>query len=268
MPTIRIHDWTKEQLEAVREAESHSSYDSVVKALLRDWKLAQAVGEEVHRDYAEGETIATAVPEKRFDTLTALGEIESPEKGIMFLWCPNCGNEIAHIDAEGPLRLSVFETQCQQCLTELDHHAIVVVEIGYPVEEKSVDGELLNDLRACIIDYWNRTLVDIGQGSVDADVDEEYLVYQIFEYAQTFDWHWPRELATVTLVPGETYHNRATDELVTIQEALDDYQTKLGAYRASIRAADGSTEEESETTLEPETVRELLCNRDLYLTHK
>lgn len=36
MPTIRIQDWTKEQLEAIREEEDHTSLDSVIKSLLKE----------------------------------------------------------------------------------------------------------------------------------------------------------------------------------------------------------------------------------------
>ncbi|MDL0145561.1 hypothetical protein PNP83_11140 [Halobacterium salinarum] len=34
MPTIKINEWTKEQLEEIKEDEEHSSFDSVVKSLI------------------------------------------------------------------------------------------------------------------------------------------------------------------------------------------------------------------------------------------
>jgi len=36
MPTIKVHDWTKEQLEDIKEEEEHSSFDSVIKSLLKE----------------------------------------------------------------------------------------------------------------------------------------------------------------------------------------------------------------------------------------
>jgi len=36
MPTIKVHDWTKEQLDDIKDEEEHSSYDSVIKSLLKE----------------------------------------------------------------------------------------------------------------------------------------------------------------------------------------------------------------------------------------
>ena len=36
MPTIKVHDWTKEELDEIKEQEEHSSYDSVIKTLLKE----------------------------------------------------------------------------------------------------------------------------------------------------------------------------------------------------------------------------------------
>jgi hypothetical protein len=36
MPTIKVNDWTKEQLEEIKENEDHSSFDSVIKSLLKE----------------------------------------------------------------------------------------------------------------------------------------------------------------------------------------------------------------------------------------
>ena len=36
MPTIRIQDWTKEQLEEIKIREEHTSMDSVIKSLLKE----------------------------------------------------------------------------------------------------------------------------------------------------------------------------------------------------------------------------------------
>lgn len=36
MPMIRVQDWTKEQLEDIKEEEDHTSLDSVIKTLLKE----------------------------------------------------------------------------------------------------------------------------------------------------------------------------------------------------------------------------------------
>lgn len=36
MPMIRVQDWTKEQLEEIKDEEDHTSLDSVIKTLLKD----------------------------------------------------------------------------------------------------------------------------------------------------------------------------------------------------------------------------------------
>lgn len=41
MPTIKLKEWTKEQLEEIKEEEEHSSFDSVVKSLLKEREYSQ-----------------------------------------------------------------------------------------------------------------------------------------------------------------------------------------------------------------------------------
>jgi predicted CopG family antitoxin len=36
MPTIRVQDWTKEQLEEIKAEEEHTSMDSVIKSLIKE----------------------------------------------------------------------------------------------------------------------------------------------------------------------------------------------------------------------------------------
>ena len=38
MPTVKIKDWTKEKLDDIKEEEEHSSYDSVIKSLIKEYK--------------------------------------------------------------------------------------------------------------------------------------------------------------------------------------------------------------------------------------
>jgi hypothetical protein len=36
MPMIRVQEWTKEQLEEIKDEEDHTSLDSVIKTLLKE----------------------------------------------------------------------------------------------------------------------------------------------------------------------------------------------------------------------------------------
>lgn len=36
MPTIKVNDWTKDQLKDIKDEEDHSSFDSVIKSLLKE----------------------------------------------------------------------------------------------------------------------------------------------------------------------------------------------------------------------------------------
>jgi len=36
MPMIRVQDWTKDQLEEIKDDEDHTSLDSVIKSLLKE----------------------------------------------------------------------------------------------------------------------------------------------------------------------------------------------------------------------------------------
>jgi len=148
MATIRVRDWTKEQIEKIRDTESHSSHDSVIKSLLKDRKLAKYADDAAEAAPESISESRTNEPDTAFDDLTVLGELSGADNGVLFLWCPNCGNELAHLTADNPLGLSVFEIECQRCLTHLDRHAIVAIEIGYPIEQKLVEDCLQDDLKS------------------------------------------------------------------------------------------------------------------------
>jgi len=36
MPAVHVTDWTKAQLDDIKQTEDHSSYDSVIKSLLQE----------------------------------------------------------------------------------------------------------------------------------------------------------------------------------------------------------------------------------------
>jgi hypothetical protein len=222
MATIRVRDWTKAQIEEIREAESHSSHDSVIKSLLKDRKLAQFAGTAVDdvttdRDGPADDPAAEPAVDKPFDDLTVLAELTQPANGVLFLWCPNCPNEMAHIGFDDPGSITALEMKCQQCLTRLDEHAVVEIDVGYPLEERVVEGTLHDDLRACVIDYWDRTL---ETAEADDDVDADGLVRTIDGYVREFGWTWPTDVPAVALQPGTRYRNEATGECFDVLETV------------------------------------------------
>ncbi|WP_137285653.1 hypothetical protein [Halorussus salinisoli] len=267
MATIRVRDWTKEQIEEIREAESHSSHDSVIKALLKDRELAKFAGAAVTTEEkdAEKEEETPAEPtDKLFDNLTVLSELVSADNGVLFFWCPNCSNEVAHVVTENPVSMSVFEVECQRCLTRLDQHAIVCIEIGYPIEQRTVEETLHDDLKKCVIDYWDRALVRLADGSFNDDVDPESLVTQFDTYFREFGWEWPTDVPVVGLEVGRTYRNEATGERFEVLEASSGNHDGLNDYRVQKRTADGSETEEAEV-IEANTITNLVLSRNLYL---
>jgi len=272
MATIRVRDWTKEQIERIRDAESHSSHDSVIKSLLKDRKLAQYVDEP--GDAATGEeheaAAEDAVPDKPFEDLTVLAELRRPDNGVVFLWCPSCGNELAHLTAETPLGFSVFETECQRCLTHLDTHAVVAIEIGYPIEQKLMDDDLQSDLKECVLNYWDRTL-DARRGDGDetdddgADIDR--LVWQFDQYRRDFSWEWPADRPVVGLDPDTTYRDTRTDERIRVLEPVTDNRNALDALevRRYPPETDPETADPEPEILDPADIVRLVRGRRLVL---
>lgn len=55
--TIKVQEWTKKQLDEIKEEEDHSSYDSVIKSLLKDreYRLSAEEDSDTERDLADGE---------------------------------------------------------------------------------------------------------------------------------------------------------------------------------------------------------------------
>ena len=259
MATIRVRDWTKARLEEIQAAESHSSHDSVIKTLLKDRELAAYAGAE---PTASAEPAATAeLPgEPAFDDLTVLAELRDVDIGVLFLWCPSCGNEIAHLAVGDPFSISVFEVECQRCLARLDHHAIVGIEIGYPLEQRLVEGTVEADLRACVVDYWDRTLEGLASGAVPADgTPAERLVWQLGTYLEEFGWDWPADVPAVALRPGETYRDEATGERL----AVDDRVVEGATHAYEVRWLDGSTAEPGR--LDAAAAADRLLGRTLYV---
>lgn len=265
MATIRVRDWTKEQIEEIRDAESHSSHDSVIKSLLKDRKLAKyaddavgAVPEPIPEPQTDG-------PDTAFDDLTVLGELSGADNGVLFLWCPSCGNELAHMTADNPLGLSVFEIECQRCLTHLDRHAIVAIEVGYPIEQKLVDDCLQDDLKECVADYWDRTLDSAAVGALDDDLDPEYLVWQFDQYLRQFSWEWPADVPVVGFSTGETYRNTTTDEYIEVIEPVSENRNAMDSFKIRHYSADPETDDGTTEILDSTTVVDHIVNRRLLI---
>ena len=264
MATIRVREWTKEQLEEISRAEGHSSHDSVVKTLLKDRELAQFAGQSAPSDGTDGRSSRNP-SEKAFDDLTVLAEFERADNGLFFLWCPNCGNEVAHIELENPVSMSVFEAECQRCLTRLDQHALVAIEIGYPIEERIVDEALQTDLQSCVVDYWDRRLGQVADGTADGATDGASLVWEFTQYLEEFGWDWPEAVPVVAVEPGGVYRNEATDEVIEVRESISEDPHGVGAFRA-VRYPDLEAFERENgepVTLESSSVVAAITDRDL-----
>jgi hypothetical protein len=264
MATIRVRDWTKERIEEIRDAESHSSHDSVIKSLLKDRELAQFAGTEA--PVGDGDPEQEPEPEPAntaFDDLTVLAEMVSADNGLLFLWCPNCGNEIAHVGVDDAGAVSVFEAECQRCLTRLDQHAIVAIEIGYPIEQRIVNGTLESDLQQCVVDYWDRVLERVAEDRLDVDGDEGGFVWKLDRYYRDFGWEWPAELPVVAVEAGRTYRDEASGDRIEVLDVEAENRNSLDTYR--VRREDGSREAER-SVLDADALTELVLGRDLYLS--
>ncbi len=262
MATIRVRDWTKEQIEEIREAESHSSHDSVIKALLKDRELAQFAGtaiEETDRlDDAEPQQ-----PDKLFDDLTVLSELEHVDNGVVFLWCPNCANEIAHIGFDGDMSMCVVEIECQRCLARLDQYAIVGIEVGYPIEERIVEETVEEDLKRCVIDYWNRSLEATAAGETDEQIDTERRVWKYNEYLREFGWSWPTDVPAIGIRPEQSYQNTVTGNRIEVLEAVTDTRGGVDDYR--IRRYSDENPDGETTVLDATELTNLVISRSLSL---
>ena len=268
MPTIRIRDWTKTKLEEIREEESHSSHDSVVKSLLKDREISQSVEEgRIAGDRETQVQTPTVSGEGAVPGLTVLSELETAENGVVFLWCPNCSTEVAHFTIQNPTVFDVFEIECQRCLTHLDQHALVAIELDYPLEVKLIEEELAADLKAAVIDYWDRVLRTLSRDPTLASPHEvDRLVWQFDQYAREFLWEWPAETPVVSLEPGETYELTDGDGRIEVLERVSEKGTTIDAFRIKRYAGNGEGEEPEVEVLDPGDAAELLRDRALRRT--
>lgn len=262
MATIRVRDWTKARIEEIQAAESHSSHDSVIKTLLKDRQLAEYAGEHAEPPTDRGDGPLDLPGEQAFEDLTVFAELDGADNGVLFLWCPGCGNEIAHLTVEHPFAVPVFEVECQRCLAALDQHALVGIEIGYPLERRLVEGTVEADLRACVIDYWDRALRGLDADGDHSDGTEaERLVWQLGQYLEEFNWEWPADVPAVGLQVGRTYRDEATGERL---EVLDRVTEGSGhAYRVRRAAAGADLESADPEVLDAWPITQRLLDRAL-----
>ncbi|NHN49499.1 hypothetical protein G9464_18170 [Halostella sp. JP-L12] len=264
MATIRVRDWTKKQIDRILEEESHSSHDSVIKSLLKDRELAKFAGHGADIDDEPTEEEPRPPEDKAFDDLTVLDEMHSADNGVLFLWCPNCGNELAHLTLENPVDISIFEMECQRCLTHLDQHAIIAIEIGYPIEERLVDDDLQGDLKECVIDYWNRNLEQFTEGA-DEELDVEQRVWQFDQYVRNFQWDWPADVPAVGFEAGSTYRNEVTGERIEVVEPVTENRNALDSFEVR-RYPEGADPSDAETEImDSNAIADLIINRSLYV---
>ena len=263
MATIRIREWTKTRLERIREAESHSSNDSVIKSLLKDRELAKFAGTRVEAADRASVTEATPSTDKRFDDLTVVDELAVPDNGVVFLWCPNCATEIAQLTVEGQMSVSAFEMECRHCLTNLDHHAIVAIEIGYPIEQKLTEDDLEADLKACVIDYWDRTLREQTASATDEAAKVERLVWQLGEYAREFAWKWPEDVPVVRFEEGKTYRNSTTDERIEAIEQVTENRNSLDSFEVKRYSTERDPSNVDTEIMDSSTIVDFIAARSL-----
>lgn len=265
MATIRVRDWTKDQIEKILNEESHSSHDSVIKSLLKDRELAQFAGQGIEGGDADDEAKQRSPDDKAFDDLTVLDEMYEADNGVLFLWCPNCGNELAHLTLENPVDVSIFEMECQRCLAHLDQHAIIAIEIGYPIEEEQVDDDLQGDLKECVIDYWDRDLERFTD-AIDDERDVEQLVWQFDQYVRNFQWDWPTDVPAVAFESGATYRDEVSGDLIEVIEPVTENRNALDSFEVRRHPPDPDSEETETEILDSSTIADLIVNRQLYLT--
>lgn len=268
MATIRVRDWTKKRIEEILEEESHSSHDSVIKALLKDRQLAKFAGQNIEDEADTVEEERQLPEDKAFDELTVLNEMYRADNDVLFLWCPNCGKELAHLTLENPVDLSIFEMECQRCLNHLDQHAIIAIEIGYPIEEKLVEDTLQTDLKECTIDYWDRNLEHATENTVNEENDVEQLVWQFDQYVRNFQWDWPTDIPVVGFEPGDTLRNEVDDELIEVIEPVTENRNALDSFEVKRYSKGGDPSEASTEIMDSNTIANLIINRSLYLVEE
>ncbi|WP_119819908.1 hypothetical protein [Halalkaliarchaeum desulfuricum] len=262
MPTIRVREWTKDRIEEIRNRESHSSHDSVIKSLLKDRELAKFASPQQDEPELSTPDLERNV-DKEFESLTVFSELQAPEDGIIFLWCPQCVSEIAHLTVEDRVNITQIELGCQNCLHRLDQHALVAIEIGYPIEQKLVEEAVEADLKRCVVDYWDRTLESTSEQSSEA-ADVEDLVWAIDQYCKEFNWACSTEYPAVSIQAGRRYRDEVTGETLEVLELVSADNNQINSYRIRrFESASADSNGVDPEVLSADEVVELIADRRL-----
>jgi hypothetical protein len=258
-----VRDWTKEQINEIRDAESHSSHDSVIKSLLKDHEIAKFAGEGVEQTTESSPNTTETAADRAITEMAVVNELSVPNNGVLFLWCPNCGTEIAHMNVDGEMDVSVLEMDCPHCLSNLDQHTIVSIDIGYPLERKLVEDGLKEDMKACVVDYWDRALR--SENAAEDGVETERLVWKFGQYLREFAWKWPSEVPTVAFQAGNTYRNTMTDEYIDVIDPVTGNRNAPNSYEIRRYAPGTDPAEVDSEIMDSSTIVDLLVTRSLLL---
>ncbi|WP_299263362.1 hypothetical protein [Halorientalis sp.] len=263
MATIRVRDWTKKKINEIRDAESHSSHDSVIKSLLKDRELAKFAGDSAEPTASVTSTDRDRPADRAIDEMAVVDELSVPDNGVLFLWCPNCAMEIAHMNVDGEMNVSVLEMDCPHCLSNLDQHAIVSIDIGYPLERKLVEDGLQADMKACVVDYWDRTLRNRAEDATDEGGGIEQLVWQFGQYTREFAWEWPTDVPAVGFEAGSTYRNTMTDEYIDVVEPVTGNRNALNSFEVKRYDSDTDPAAVEPEIMDSSTIVDLIVTRSL-----
>lgn len=168
-----------------------------------------------------------------------------------------------HVD--GDINVSVLEMDCPHCLSNLDHHTIVSIDIGYPLERKIVEDEFQADMKECVIGYWDRRLKNNAEIAAGEEVGIEHLVWQFGQYVREFSWQWPADVPTVGFEVGNTYRNTITDELIEVIEPVTGNRNTLNSFEVKRYALGTDPTEVEPEIMDSSAIVDLIMTRSLLL---
>lgn len=188
--SIRIGDWTKQQLAQIRDEEDHSSHDSVIKSLLKERDTAE-VARLLSANDVDTEDSWRPPADKRYDALTVMAEAGPLDDGEASLWCPGCGDEVMYLHMADFRAIDNVQVDCQQCDVELSAHSLVYLAEPEWLDTHPTPDERQPELKEAVIDHWERSLEqadlyeDDGHQTLGSVLGETYA-----QVATRLDWEW------------------------------------------------------------------------------
>lgn len=272
--SIRVTDWTKQQLDQIKDTEDHSSRDSVLKSLLKDREIAAHARTHLAEDDPHADWTAPA--EKAVEGLLVLAEAGPTDHDEAHLWCPACGGYVMHLHIDDLRTITGLTIDCPRCGIEHDRHSLVALDINgetYPDDRLDDEDKRQHDLQTAVIDYWERALrtanffESTGTGTVG-----EHLATAFYAHAHTYDWEWrPPDVPTTTL---QTWHGDHPRSRVTYRNVRDDeYLILLESIRTTddyrgLRYPVGSDPADADPELIPgDELDDLIEGKQLYRTY-